>query len=260
MNVNLFLKYMKRGCIMGFKEFLNEQRENDYKTEISIEQAKEIFKKYCKNCDLERPLWRGMRGKNPSFILEGNKGSRKSINAKNYYTLLIDHFVQKKFGPNYPLRSKAIICASNSEVGEVTSFGPDVYAIFPYDDVLIGVFPKADVWAIKFTQNGVSLGSMRLNGMYEDAGIPDTNYESIVSALKKYMSDENTSKSDRLYKVFEGQDVEKTLEEMYIDGLQVEFINNKKAHSLRDAREMWISGKCLAIKKEVYFELKKEFN
>ena len=80
---------------MKFIDFLNENT-NSYKTKISIDKAKQLIKSHCKNIDLKRPLWRGMRDTDDSFILQGENGSRVSITDGNYHNVMIDHNIKSK--------------------------------------------------------------------------------------------------------------------------------------------------------------------
>jgi hypothetical protein len=41
--------------------------------------------------DFNKPIWRGSKsGEAESYILEGQKGSRRSANTSNHYTLILD--------------------------------------------------------------------------------------------------------------------------------------------------------------------------
>lgn len=241
---------------MKFKQFLNEKNEQkSYKTEIEEDQILEIFKTNCKNSDFDNPLWRGMRGKSAGYIFQGDVGSRRSINSSNHYTVLIDHFIDKEYGSKYPLRSASIVAASNNLKSMAGNFGPDIYAVFPYDDSIAGVLSKKDMWDIKFEYNGVRLSPIRLNTMLADAGITDSSFAAIESDLREYIKKED-SKEDRLYKVI-GGDVQKFLFDVYYRLIGYEFMSSSKIANLSGDHEVWIGSKCLAIKESVYNKLKK---
>lgn len=242
---------------MKFSEFIMEK--TSYKTEISKDEILEIFKTNCKNSDIKIPLWRGMRGSEPAFILEGQKGSRQSINNSNHYTIAIDHFLKKK-GSDIPLRSKSIVAGSHDMIDDVKNFGPDIYAIFPFDNVKIGVVPEYDLWGIKFEINDYLVTLNKLNGLYNDAGITDEDYFSFNRELKKYVEEHKDDKSDKLVRYFIDEDhVDSTLREIYETEMGFRFVDSRQVKHI-DANEVWIGGKCLAIKLEVYNEIKKELS
>src|SRR5574344_2183201 len=131
---------------MKFIDFLHENT-NSYKTKISIDKAKQLIKDHCKNIDLKRPLWRGMRDTDNSFILHGEKGNRVSITDGNYHTVIIDHNISKN-KLNYPLRSKSIICITDKGKSNTEIFGDERYAILPFDNTVIGVVPESDILSV----------------------------------------------------------------------------------------------------------------
>lgn len=246
---------------MKFLEFLNE---HTYKLEgfDNIEEAKNIFYEKCGDMNINDPLWRGMRGTTRCYILSGEHGNRKSINTTNYYTYIIDHFIKKE-GNGYPLRSNSIICATNPMRNNLGVYGPKTYAIFPYNNVKIGLLPTHDIWRLSSDEEN-KYRMLRLNNMYEEYGISDKSYEEFLSSLKEYINNYKEHEEDSmldhigndLIDIFgtDANKVEDKLEELYgIDNLKIKFITNKDLKDIKnDKRELWISGKCLAIEKTIY--------
>lgn len=49
---------------MNFKDFLIMEvniSDGNYKDKIELDDAVDIFRKHCKDYDIDKPLWRGMR-------------------------------------------------------------------------------------------------------------------------------------------------------------------------------------------------------
>ena len=92
---------------MKFIDFLLESSSSDgnYKTQIDLEKAAQIFKDKCKNMDIDEPFWRGMRAKD-TYILEGQKSKRESISETNFHNIVIDDNVADH-GKKYPFRQKS---------------------------------------------------------------------------------------------------------------------------------------------------------
>lgn len=245
---------------MDFKTYLFESYK--IKELEDLEEAENIIREKCSGMDIKDALWRGMRGDSKCYILNGESGSRKSINTTNYYTQIIDHFIKKE-GPEYPLRSKSIICGTYPMKEYLHTYGPKTYAIFPFDDVKIGLLPTHDIWRLSHDKEN-KYRMLKLNNMFEEYGISDGSYESFLSSLKDYIKNYKEPEKDSMVDTFGndlidifGNDVNKVesiLEKLYgIDSLGIKFITNK---DLKDAnhnkRELWVSGKCLAIEKTEY--------
>lgn len=241
---------------MKFIEFLTEKTESPYKTkQLSDEEILEVFKKNCSNMKFDRPLWRGMRGDSDGYILQGEKGERKSINTSNHYTVAIDHFIKEYGKPDWPLRSKSVICASYKNQDHAQSFGNDLYAIFPFDDVNCGVTPEDDIWAVKFRYSE-RYSMTTLNDDYREHGIKSDSYPELVKGLNNFLKDESNSK-EKLYSFFKEHEdkLEDFLKEIYFDNIGFEYMNSLGLNKLSDKREVWLSGQCLAVKYKTWLKL-----
>lgn len=243
---------------MNFIDFLNESTESPYKTKrLSDTEILKVFNENCSNMKFDRPLWRGMRGDSEGYILQGEKGARKSINTSNHYTIIIDHFIKENGKPDWPLRSKSVICASYKNQDHASSFGSELYAIFPFDDVTCGVTPEDDIWAIKFRKNE-RYSMTTLNEDYSMNGIKANSYSSIVNGIKEFLKDESNSE-EKLYRFFKPNEnhIEKFLKELYFDEIGFEYMKSDKVDKLNDKREIWLSGKCLAVSYKAWNNLLK---
>lgn len=238
---------------MKFSEFLTEK--TSHRTSLTKDEIVKIFKENCSNAHPDYPFWRGMRGNEDGIILEGQARSRRSINNSNHYTIAMDHFIKKR-GNDLPLRSACTIAGSNNMLNQVHNFGPDIYAIFPFDGVKIGVSQEMDLWGYRFPINGHLLTLNKLNGLYQDANITDSDYFSFVRELKKYIEENKEDSDDKLVEIF-GDDVDGTLKQIYDTEMEFNFVDSKEMEHI-SSKEVWIGGKCLAIAKDVYREIKKD--
>lgn len=247
---------------MNFSTFLNEAvSDGNYKIKIDIENAKELLKKHCTDMDFNEPYWRGMRGKTPAYILEGQLSERKSIDQTNHYTVLIDQSIKKNH-MGYPLRSKSVIAANDILLAD--GYGNNIYAIFPYNDINIGVI-NGDIWGTSITINETRKGITSWNELFEEAGVksyPLPNAaELIINQIKslfKYEKNKLTHAQQVLVEVFEDVD---SVEDHLIDAYNPDMhfsLEDTKSIGFDNPCELWFSEKCIAISKDVWEQLKEE--
>lgn len=237
---------------MKFSTFLLEQNTGTYKNkELTGEEALDLFNKHCKNMDFTKPFWRGMRGMVPAYILRGRDGKRVSVDLSNHYTKIIDHMIDEYGKADYPKRSESIICITNNGRGTTKKFGDDVYAIFPYDDSVIGICPSDDIWGTYYTLNDTSYSILTLNTLYKANDIDDGSYKDIIDGLTKFMADESNI-GNELYDIYDGLDIEDTFKKIYYD--QFDFVKSNKM--TYNDNELWISDHCIAIKYNEWVKLK----
>lgn len=247
---------------MNFKTYLLESvSDGKYKTIIDESTAIDLLNKHCKNMDFNKPYWRGMSNDNKYYILEGALGERKSVGSSNHYTVLIDDLLKKE-DKNFPLRAKSIICANNYNLNTAIQYGAKVYAIFPYDDAIIGMTEKEDIW---FTY--VKLGKFNttindINDMLQHAGIKATNLNDIVNQVES-LFDEKPRSLDyiqkKLIKRFDSKEaVRESFETAYnYKNLGITFGKTTVINEIHSAHEIWFSGKCIAIDYHIFKELQK---
>lgn len=247
---------------MKFSEFLSEAiSDGNYKKEITIEEAKKLLKLHCKDMDFDEPLWRGMRGKTPAYILEGQQSERKSIDQSNHYTVLIDYSIKQNHS-SYPLRSKSVIAANDLLLAD--GYGNNVYAIFPYDKINIGVI-DGDIWGTSITINDTRKGITSWNELFQEANIkawsrPDSAKLIIeqIKSLFKTDKEKLNHAQEKLIEVFETPDnVEDFLIDAYNPDLYFGLVDTSEI-GFDNPSEVWFSDKCIAISKHIWEELKDE--
>jgi hypothetical protein len=240
---------------MRFKDYLREAK---HRQDISIEQAQELLQAHCSDAlkHLDKPLWRGFSGKEDAYLVQGELGGRGSANTTNHYTVLMDHFLTPL---GYPKRSASIIMANNENLRAASSYG-EIYAVFPYDGVKIGVCEDEDIWFTKFTI-GAATHAQKIdawNDFFDDAGIPDHSYQDLVQGIKETIE----NKEDEYYSLmrnvfgFDPAKIEEILKEAYSPknlGLHLATSADIQKYEDRD-RELWIGGKCIALHKKDVWE------
>lgn len=237
---------------MNFKQFLNESvSDGNYKTKIDLEEAAKTFIKECDNIDINKPLWRGMRGSEPSFILKGNASRRGSISNLSAHNRILDELIEDTYGRKYPLRSASIVGITNGGKGYTTHFGSDRYAIYPFNNTIIGVCKHKDILETEYKGFTISYINELI---YEITGINDPDSISeLIQSIYKAVEYGETDCDDEEYlehfgKLFEGHDregISQILDDIY--GLDnYEFVKNN-SNELSGSKEVWIGDKCIAI-------------
>lgn len=258
---------------MKFVDFLNEA---ERKTDISLDDAIKQIKQHCRNVDVEKPLYRGSNGKGDVYVLVGENGGRSSKNISNHYTLILDQQLKEK---HLPLRSKSTI-ASNSK--NVAGIYGETYAIFPYDDVTIGKCYNNDIWVTKVEFGDRDVTYYNFNKFLNEKISHDPKtYADIINDISKILDVDDVSKLDyaetELYsnfkkqyndlKVMSFQDTDKkevadkVLRHMYdLKTAKFEFGTYKELgiDNLSTDNELWFSGKCIAIKLDLYEQALKD--
>ena len=246
---------------MKFINFLNESLSNgEYKTKIDLEKASQLFLKECSRIDINKPLWRGMRGKDPSFILQGNAGKRQSISNATTHNIVLDDDISDH-NSKYPLRSSSIIAITNGGKGYTDHFGSDRYAIYPYDKTVIGVCSHKDILereykGLRITDiNELILDVTGLRGQYD--------LKELIDKIYKVVHEGDTDSDDDSYlewfgKFFDDKshgEIHDTLLDIYgIDNY--DFVKNDSP-KLSGSKEVWIGDKCIAVHEKYLDEFKK---
>lgn len=244
---------------MRFKDFLREAGKR-HREDISLERAKQLLAENCKDADIMAPMWRGSKKASEEvYLITGENSVRSSANTSNHYTVCIDEFLPAL---GYPKRSASIICTNYRGKGYARSYKDTkgaLYAIIPFDGVKMGQTKYADIWEAEF-----ELGEGRMqniqewNDMFEEAGIPDYSYEDMVNGIKETLDDPEAEYNDEMYDVFRAsRDVEQILKGSYGNpkALGVTLITSKDLNPDERGHEIWVGGKCLAIRHDVWKEL-----
>lgn len=240
---------------MKFRNYLIEvASDGKYKDKIELDDAIKIFKEHCKNCDVNTPLWRGMRDGHPYYIFEGSKSSRISTSDVGIHNIVIDEVI-KRSGKDYPLRNKSIIAIGNKGKANTSNFGRERYAIFPYDDVVIAsVLFSSDILdsmliVDKYDNNGEFLEDITID-VY-DMGLVLNNLcdgEDVESFDK--LCEMIFANNDRIHfkRYFGKSSNKKEVADCLLKMFKLSTFSfyNTKNIPLNDS-EVWIGGKCLAI-------------
>lgn len=250
---------------MKIKELL-EAEVKPYSVEtVEVEKLKTLLTTYCSQAVKsfgETPLYRGMRGNLPDAIMiDPAAGERKSENTTNHYTLIMDNSPYMK---GWPKRSKSLICSTDPIVS--SGYG-NVYAIYPVDNTKIAVCPYADMWNTNVIIPEIAVGEYQdlegLNDKLDILGVPDTSYADMVNYINSedFVRKYNEQANMRRYPArLENPSDLLSILQMKLSPKNANFslydVKDFPKSVLKDDRECWFSGKCVAIKKDtVYQEL-----
>ena len=260
--VNENTKFTIREMVLKMISFKQYLIEGQYKLEIDKDECIKLINQNCKDFIRFRntPLFRGMSSGPDYLLLHPEAGGRKSANTSNYYTVIFDEVLPK----DYPKRSKSIICGSFKNDDYTVGFGSQQYVIIPFDGVKIGVCANYDLWAskLKFKNKQISLSDF--NDVLEGAEIWADSFSSIVKDIEGVIAkddseDDSEVESNIRYikSVFKKGEVKKTIFQAYsAESMEFKLINTSQLDTLTGEREVWISGKCIAIKTSLYDEIK----
>lgn len=239
--------------MIGFKEFLAESA---HKQELELAEAIKLIETHCKDAlKSGRQLYRGMTPGSDAYALHGEASTRKSANTTNYYTVILDHFLPEQ---GYPKRSASIILANGFDTAR--GYG-SVYAIFPYDNVPIGVCDGSDLWdsELDVGNAGDKMRIDRWNRVWQEYGLSADSYESFVASIKDKM-EEGKAVGRMLTDIFESPDgIEPALKKAYsAKNLKMNLATTKTINDFDFERELWIGGKCIAIQWNIWAQLQTE--
>lgn len=211
------------------------------------------------------PIVRGMNGVADFYLLHGAAGERKSANTNNIYTLILSEVLGKQ---GYPLRSASIICANYKNRFYAEDYG-NLYAIIPFNGVKIGVCPHKDIFGTQISLNPAepparieALNNFfkKLFAFYELPVLAaDATYSQFISRLKTitaFDSFEEDCREEPGFDIFGAltpQNLESVIASAYADAGFTLTTSASPGMFNDDAQhEVWIGGKCLAIKHSIY--------
>ena len=235
---------------MKFKQYLNEGRTK----QVSLDEALSLAHAKCKNYmklayGTKYSIYRGVEGFYDDYgYINSNKGrDRESAYTRNYTTLLIDNLPSWK---GWPKRSKGIVCSSDNDYAY--NYG-SIYYVIPYDNALVGVAPKEDIFvSFKFLKGEVvrqfNTWLFRLFELFQIKE-PKT-YKELKSAftdIHDFADDEYFEQSQNViskYHIFDSKD--------YMNRLDNLLNPNKNGFkmgvkNIKPNREVWIQGECLMV-------------
>lgn len=227
-----------------------------YREKISGDTAVDLLRKHCRDAlkSFDTPIVRGMNPDGRWQLITGEDGGRGSANTTNHYTVIMDEVLP----PEFPRRSKSIICASYANRIYAADFGTR-YAIFPFDGVKIGVAPEYDLWDTKITLGREEFKIVKWNRIFQEAGLPSDSYKSFLTQLEELRANPRPAGSAPQLQYYL-PDMEDDLDKMF----RREYTRHFKVTTTADpiynpgSHEVWISGKCVAIEFEYFLEMKDE--
>lgn len=228
-----------------------------HREDITGEEAIALLRKHCKDAleTIDTPIVRGMRMGDRFQLIAGEDGGRKSKNTSNYYTAILDEVLPGEF----PRRSKSIICTSFEGFDYAKSYGT-VYALFPFDGVDIGVCPSGDIWDVAITLGGMTHELPEWNSIFKEAGVPDTSYRDMIRKMREIRDSDVDSDFKTFLIDLEAENDGMDFEDMIASEYAMPFTHTTTANpDYNDGEhELWISGKCVAIRWNIFLDIKEE--
>lgn len=238
---------------MRFKDFLYEAK---HRQDISVEKAIELLKANCKDAlkFKDQPIIRGTKSREDAYLVQGELGSRSSAHSdSNQYTVILDEVMPAE----WPRRSASIIAGNSKNDKWVEQYGT-VYALFPYDGVKIGVCPVQDIFGVQMTigNSKRERGLNDWNEFFTHYGIPDYSFEDLIDGIFSAMQDDEDEKlADTFNDIFDNpeEDIKKAYSPSNL-GLKLATTADFAKYNDRP-REVWIGGKCIAIRYDVWEDI-----
>lgn len=249
-----------------FKQFITEA----HKSSISIEEAVTLLNSSCADAMSNRklriqPILRGSMepGNNSCFVYHGESSSRTSRHGKNFYTVILDEVLT-----DYPKRSRSIICGNFANKKHVLNYAKShpltgemtgtLYAIVPFDGVQIGVCPEHDMWDTPITMVGETHDAHDWNELFEYFDVVDTSFEALISSLEAAVKNGKEIQGywgTRTIKKFANVNIREEIIRGY-SSANFSLATTADAGKITASwpKEVWISGKCVAIPLSIYQE------
>jgi hypothetical protein len=143
------------------------------------------------------------------------------------------------------------------------------YAIFPYDGVKIGVCYEYDFWETQISIHEASSNTVpRWNREFKELGLSDSSYAEFTDSIKekmKLLANEaaDTLEHRRFTEIFgdDSGNIDAILKDAYSPkNLKLHLSTTADMEKYEDKeRELWIGGKCIALKFETYREMLSEW-
>lgn len=130
----------------SYKYFILEKNLWTGTEQITKNQAKEVFKQFCTEVDLENDtkIIRVVDNiKQKCFLIDPSKYERRSANTLNYYTLVLNNAPNWK---EYPKRKLICAIGNNYWIDDEFVTEEEAFRIIPFDGSKWGVCSKYDIW------------------------------------------------------------------------------------------------------------------
>lgn len=232
---------------MKFLEFL-KLKQPSYKEKISERKAIKLYNESIHNIDLKYPCWRGMKDYGPFILFEGEKGNRAGLAKMNIHNLVYDYTLKNE----YPKRCKSIIAITFGGKNDTSIYGNTRYAILPFDDTLIGLSDRNDY----ITTENYNFHSKKLSNIFEEIEqfLVEKKFKSFDELVNQTFEELKNKECD----LFPRND-KKSIKDQYIKMFGFKNTNTKiitskdlKKYSEHPGHEVWMGGKCLAIREDYF--------
>lgn len=211
---------------------------------VDLDGVVNLIMEHCSDAlqSLDEPIVRGMNETEDFLQMHGESGERRSRNTDNYYTVIMDEVM----APGIPRRSKSIICGNYENMPHAQTYGA-LYAILPYNGVHVGYTDVDDMFDTPITIAGITEKAIRWNTRFKWMGIRDTSYADIVEDLTKYRDSDVVPDPPYQSWVEKVEDFDRTLRRAYDEAFAYSTTKDPRWND-GEPRELWIGGKCIAIK------------
>jgi hypothetical protein len=232
--------------MQSFKQYLTEETQ---KTVIPQDQVVDYLNAHCKQfipaaqkgywiCRGSDRMAESVRNDN-GLVIDTSNTVRRSAGSPNYYTVFLDYLFQKKY-PQFPLRSKSIICTTDYHYsGE---FGNTVMVI-PEDNSKIGDTLKMDIWDSVSSFDGARLSLTEFNSLVFKMNVKESveGFKEMSDKLKTTPDTIESLVSDEVKKNFFGAC------EKYYEGIIEKMKAYTPANFESHNSEVWIGPKAVIL-------------
>jgi hypothetical protein len=259
-----------------FAVFLNEAKQTKYgiapAMKLTFADALKFAKANCQTAlkEDEPLMFRGIEITPGQYILDQSTHIRNSANTSNEYTLVIDNSPEWN---NFPKRSQSLICASRGAYSYAQDFG-EMFIIIPTEECVnkIGIASNSDFWGSFGESLESYFGVDMLDDMNhtirayleqatkDDFKLPKNNtdfrllkkaFKEIEKYFKKSSHKLSQRERDMFKEIIDGKIsflayVQRALDP-HKNGLIVAPYSKLASIGDDSKRELWVSGKCLAI-------------
>lgn len=251
------------------------EREEPRTRVCEIEEMVDLFKQNCKNYDLNKPLLlRGM-DIDCNFLSIKSSDDYMHYGRKNTYGIMLDDFIRNNVD-NCPIKFKSLNLTTS--YGHALRYG-EVYVIIPYDNVKLGCQRRVEsLSSINYSTN---MSHRDLDSILRLCRVDVSTLDSIVDGIFDFLDKLQTFKTElgdycndailkeyfevnyaitrdvpftKMLQIFDfsmtKDDILSVLKSIYrFKHLE---LNSKFQNELGDEIYYWISGQCLAIRKDIY--------
>jgi hypothetical protein len=284
--------------MITFKNYLSEASVDSSPSydAVDLNAAIKIFDTHCSDAKWmmkhDTPFYRGDAEavsalyQHGSAVVDSTLTTRKSQNTSNYYTMIFDNHPDMT---EYPKRSKSFISTTDKATAESYSSYHNSdnrpVVMIPFNGTKIGVVNEPDMWRVNIFDlfgnfdTGVGIRINKVNYVFGeikslrhrpwsdwinfDRELRDGEQNSLGEFAKAFNNTdtpafdwlkEHTDWTDNFLKnVFDAYDPE-------VLGFNVGTTKSLAGLNFQSNTEVWIGGKCLVMKLDIWEQLRKQYN